>query len=302
MRRLGVFMAVDESDPAAQRDLETFRKRLAQLGWTEGRNLQIEYRWALGDAALFRKFAAELVALSPDVILAQGSGSVGPLLQVTRTLPIVFTGVVDPVGAGLVASLSRPGGNATGFAIFEHSLAVKWLEILKEIAPRTKRVAVIRNPVQFTGIGQLAAIQAVAPSLRIEELIVIDVRSPDEMASALAEFSRKSEGGLIVTSSGAAVIHRQQIIALAANLKLPSVYPLRFFAADGGLVSYGPETIDQYVRAAGYVDRIFHGETPSDLPVQGPTKFEMIVNLKTAKALGLTIPETLLATADEVIQ
>ena len=179
---------------------------------------------------------------------------------------------------------------------------MKWLELLKEIAPRTKRVAVIRNPVQFTGIGQLAAIQAVAPSLRIEELIVIDVRRPDEMASALAEFSRKSEGGLIVTSSGAAVVHRQQIIALAANLKLPSVYPLRFFAADGGLVSYGPETIDQYVRAAGYVDLIFHGETPADMPVQAPTKFEMIGNLKTAKALGLTIPETLLATADEVIQ
>jgi putative ABC transport system substrate-binding protein len=272
------------------------------LGWTDGRNVRIDYRWAAADADRHRTYAAELVALAPDVILAAGSQSVAALLQTTRTVPIVFVNVIDPVGAGYVASLARPGGNATGFTLFEYSLSGKWLELLKEIAPNLTRIAILRDAAIAAGIGQFAAIQAMAPPSFGVELSPIDVRDAGEIERAVAAFARESNGGLIVTSSSGALAHRELIIMLAARHRLPAVYPFRSFVTSGGLISYGTDPTDPFRRAAGYVDRILKGEKAADLPVQAPTKYELAINLKTAKALGLTVPPLLLARADEVIE
>jgi len=270
------------------------------LGWTIGRNLQIDYRWGAGNAERYRTFAAELVALTPDILVTAGAPAVEALQRATRTVPIVFTNVTDPVGGGLVASLARPGGNTTGFTLSEYGLIGKWLELLKEIAPRVMRTAVLRDPVAV-GIGQFAAIQAVAPSLQVE-LNPVDVRERGEIERGISAFATGSNRGLIVSSSGFAILHRELIIALAARHRLPTVYPFRFYAIDGGLISYGPDPIDPHRRAAQYVDRILKGEKPADLPVQAPTKYELVINMKTAKALGLEIPTTVLARADEVIE
>jgi putative ABC transport system substrate-binding protein len=271
------------------------------LGWTDGRNVRIDYRWGTGDPDRYRRYAAELVALAPDAILA-GSGATMPaLLQATRTVPMVFVLVVDPVGAGYVASLARPGGNATGFTMFEYGTSGKWLELLKQIAPRVTYAAALRDSANPAGIGQFAAMQGLAPSLGVE-LRPFDVRDAGEIERAVAAFARSSNGGLIVTASALAAIHRELIIALAARHRLPAVYPFRFFVSGGGLISYGPDLVDQFRHAAGYVDRILKGEKPADLPVQAPTKYELVINLKTAKVLGLDAPATLLARADEVIE
>jgi len=271
------------------------------LGWIEGRNLRIDIRWGGGNADDVRKYAAELVAIGPDVILATASFSTGALLQATRSVPIVFTNVPDPVGAGFVESLARPGGNVTGFMGFEYGMSGKWLELLKEIAPDIKRVAVLRDPALPAGIGQLGAIQAVAPSLRIE-VSAVNVRDTSEIEHAIAAFARAANGGLIVTQSALATIHREMIVTLAARHRLPAVYNNRNFVTAGGLVSYGDDLANQDRLAAGYVDRILKGAKPADLPVQAPTKYELVINQKTATALGLTIPPTLLAHADEVIE
>jgi putative ABC transport system substrate-binding protein len=301
VRHIGVLTALPADDPVAQARVAAFAQGLQQSGWTIGRNLRIDYRWTAGDADRIRKYTAELAALAPDVILATGSTTVGPLLQATRAVPIVFVIVPDPVGAGLVDSLARPGGNATGFTSFEYSISAKWLELLKEIAPRVTRVAVLRDPAIAAGAGQLGAIQSAAPSFGVE-LSPLGVRDPGEIERAVTAFVRGSNGGLIVTGSAPVTIHRDLIITLAARHKLPAVYYERFFVAAGGLISYGPDFLDQYRRAAGYVDRILKGEKPADLPVQAPTKYELVINLKTAKALGLEVPPTLLARADEVIE
>ena len=288
-------------DPEAKARIEAFVHALRQFGWSEGRNLQIDIRWGTGDAERMRHYAAELVALTPDAILAAGGATVGPLLQATRSVPIIFTLTPDPVGAGFVDSLARPGRNATGFTNFEYGIGVKWLELLKEIAPRVTRAAVLRDPAIPAGIGEFGAIQAVAPSLRIE-LRPIDMRDADEIERAITAFARSSNGGLIVTSNAWGIVHRDLIIALASRHRLPVVYPFRVFITAGGLVSYGPDTIDPHRRAADYVDRILRGDKPAELPVQAPVKFELVINLKTAKALGLEVPPTLLARADEVIE
>ena len=303
MRRIGVLIgsAGDADDTDVQERLAAFQQGLQQLGWTDGRNVQIEYRWGAGDADRIRRFAAELVALAPDVILATGTSTAGVLQQATRTVPIVFVNVADPVGAGFVDSLARPGGNVTGFLNFEYGLAGKWLELLKQIAPGVTRVAVIRDPPTSAGIGQFGAIQAVAPSFGME-LTPVNLRDAGEIERAVAAFARAPNGGLIVTGSALATLHRDLIIALAAKHRLPAVYSVPLFVADGGLISYGADLVDQYRRAAGYVDRILKGEKPADLPVQAPTKYELVINLKTAKALGLDMPPTLLARADEVIE
>jgi putative ABC transport system substrate-binding protein len=263
--------------------------------------VRIDYRWAAGDPDRARRGAAELVALAPDVILAATTPGVTVVQQATRTVPIVFVTVIDPVSAGFVSTLARPGGNTTGFALFEYGTSAKWLELLKQIAPRVTRVAVVRDPTQVSGTGQLAAIQAVAPSFGVE-LRPVDVRDAGEIEIALTAFARSANGGLIVTGSPGALTHRKLIIAQAAAHRLPAVYPFRYHVTDGGLISYGPESIDPYRRAATYVDRILKGEKPADLPVQEPTKYELVINLKTAKALGLEIPTTVLARADEVIE
>jgi putative ABC transport system substrate-binding protein len=301
MRRVGILLPAAADDPVWQARVGAFLQGLGQAGWSIGRNLQIETRWATSNVAEIRKHAAELAALAPDVILAGGSSTMGPLLQATRTVPIVFTLVVDPVGAGLVDSLARPGGNATGFMNWEFSMGGKWLELLKEIAPSVTRAAVLRDSAQGFATSQFAAIQAVAPSLRVE-VNPVNIRDATEIESGVAAYARTPNGGLILIGSGAAVRHRDLIITLAARHKLPAVYYERFFAAAGGLASYGPDNVDAFRRAAGYVDRIFKGEKPADLPVQAPTKYETIVNLKTAKALGLTVPQALLARADAVIE
>jgi putative ABC transport system substrate-binding protein len=301
VRRIGVLLNFAADDPEAQAQNLAFVQSLHQLGWTDGRNVRIETRWTAGDAARTRKYAAELVKLEPDVVLATGTTVLASLLQATRRVPIVFLQVTDPVGGGFVASLARPEGNATGFTQFEYSMSGKWLELLKEIAPNVIRAAVLRNPTISSGIGQFGAIQSVAPSLGVE-LRPIDVRDAAAIERGVAEFAGLSNGGLIVTSSGLTILHRELIITLAARHKLPTVYAYRFFVTAGGLMSYGVHVIDQYRRAADYVDRILKGEKPADLPVQTPTKFELVINLKTAKALGLTVPQTLLARADEVIE
>jgi len=301
MRRIGVLLpsAADDAEYLAR--MAAFLQGLQQLGWSDGRNVRIDIRWSAGDANLVRKYAAELIALAPDVILAPGSTSLGPLLQATRTVPIVFTTILDPVGAGFVDSLARPGGNATGFIAFEYGLSGKWLELLKQIAPSLTQVAVLRDPATAAGIGQFAAIQSVAPSFGVE-LRPIDVREVGEIERAVTTFARSSNGGLIVTAGSGSAIHRNVIITLAARHKLPTVYSDRHFVASGGLISYGPDRFDQYRRAAAYVDRIFNGEKPAELPVQAPTKYELAINLKTAKTLGLSVTPTLLASADEVIE
>jgi len=301
MRRVGVLMNLAADDPEGQARLTVFVQGLQELGWTDGRNIRIDYRWAAGDADRFRRYAAELVALTPDVILANGGAAAAPLLQATRTVPIVFVLVPDPVGAGYVASLARPGGNATGFTQFEYSIGAKWLELLKEIAPGMTRAAVVRDSALASGTGQWGAIQSVAPSVGIEVSPVNMLDAP-EIERGIAAFARSANGGLIVTASTMAAHHRELIIRLAARHKLPAVYYERYFVIGGGLISYGPRQIDEYRRAAGYVDRILKGEKPADLPVQAPTKYDLVINLKTAKALGLTVPPTLLARADEVIE
>ena len=301
MRRIGLLSGIAADDPISQADYAAFVQGLQQLGWIEGRNVRIDGRWAGGNAAVRRKYAEELVALAPDVILAQASASLELLLQATRTVPVVFTIVPDPVGAGFVNSLSRPGGNATGFMMFEYSLCGKWPELLKEIAPGVTRAAVLRDAAIPAGIGQFAVIQAVAPSVDVE-VSPVDMSVAVEIESAVAAFARSGNSGLIVTASPFAEVHRDLIITLAARYKLPTVSLERHFVAAGELISYGPNFVDQFRRAAGYVDRILKGEKPADLPVQAPNKYELAVNLKTAKALGLAVPQSILARADEVIE
>jgi ABC-type uncharacterized transport system substrate-binding protein len=301
MRRLGVLLPAAVDDSQYQTWVGAFLQELALLGWSIGRNVQIDTRWATANAAQVRRHAAELAALAPDVILAHGASSVVALLQVTTTVPIVFPAAVDPVGAGIVASLARPGGNATGFGSFEYSLGGKWLELLKEIAPGMTRAAVFRDPANPGGPALFGIIQAVASSLNIE-VNPVNMREADEVERAFASFARSSIGGLIVTPNPFAFVHRDLIITLAARQSLPSVYYDRSFVAAGGLISYGPDFLDQYRRAAVYIDRILKGEKPADLPVQAPTKYELVINLKTAKALGLEVPPMLLARADEVIE
>src|SRR5450759_1068270 len=301
MKRIGILQPATADDAVFQARLAAFYQGLALLGWSIGHNVRIDTRWATTNAAEIRRHAVELVALAPDVILSTGDATVPPLLQATRTVPIVFPLANDPVAAGYVDSLAQPGGNATGFMLFEYSLSGKWLELLKEIAPTVTRAAVLRDTTQGSGTSQFAVIQAAAPSLRVE-VIPINMRDAGEIERAITAFARSSNGGLIVTASAAAVRHRDLIITLAARHKMPAVYWERFFVAAGGLISYGADLIDQYRRAAGYVDRILKGEKPSDMPVQAPTKYETVINLKTAKALGLTVPPTLLARADEVIE
>jgi putative ABC transport system substrate-binding protein len=301
MRRIGVLLPAGTDDAVYQTWVGAFLQALALLGWTIGRNVRIDTRWATTNAADIRRHAAELVALAPDVILAYGSSTVGPVLQATRTIPIVFPVIGDPVAAGFVESLARPGGNATGFMTTEYGMAGKWLELLKQIAPGVVRAAVLRNPATPTGPAQFGVIQAVAPSLRVE-VNPVDMRDAGEIERAVAAFARSPNGGLIVTAGAGAQLHRDLIITLAARHKLPAVYYERSFVAAGGLISYGPDYIDQFRRAAAYVDRILKGEKPADLPVQAPTKYELVINLKTARALGLDVPATLLARADEVIE
>ena len=301
LRRVGILLSLAADDPEAQRRVAPFQQRLQQLGWTDGTNIRIDIRWSGSNASDIRKYAAELAALMPDVILASGGSVVGPLLEVTRTIPIVFTSVIDPVGAGYVESLARPGGNATGFAVFEHGTSVKWLELLKQIAPAVMRVAVLRDTALAAGMGQFGAIQGVAPSFGVE-LTPVSVRDSTEIERGISAFARPANGGLIVTGSGKTNVHRRLIIDLAARYRLPAIYPNRFFVADGGLLSYGPDSVDPHRRAAEYVDRILKGEKPADLPVQAPTKYELAINLKTAKALGLELSPSLLAVANEVIE
>jgi len=301
MRRIGVLMNRATDEPEDQAYLAAFRQALQQMGWPDGRKVQIDYRWASGDADLVRKYAAELVALAPDVILAAGSPSVAALQRVSRSLPIVFVRVSDPVGGGLVDSLARPGGNVTGFMQFEYSFSGKWLELLKQIAPQVTRAAVLRNADNRAGTGEFAAIQSMAQSLDVE-LRPVDTRDAGEIERAVTAFARSPNGGLIVAPSATTGGNRDLIVTLAARHKLPAVYADRSEAAGGGLVSYGVDRVDQFRRAAGYVDRILKGEKPADLPVQAPTKYELVINLKTAKTLGITVPPSLIARADEVIE
>jgi ABC-type uncharacterized transport system substrate-binding protein len=301
MRRIGVLMPLVADNPQAPVRIAALLQGLAQLGWTDGRNVRIEYRWGAGDAERIRKYAAELVALAPDVIVAWGASTMGPLQQATRSVPIVFAVIVDPVGAGFADSLARPGGNATGFLSFEYGMGGKWLELLKEIAPLVTRVAVLRDPTLTAGTGQLGAIQSAAPSLRMD-VTPVNVRDASVIERSIAAFAQAPNGGLIATAGPLTVVHRDLIIRLATRYKLPSVFHRKLFAVSGGLVSYGPDVFDLFRQAAGYVDRILKGEKPADLPVQAPTKYELVINLKTARALGLEIPPTLLARADEVIE
>jgi putative ABC transport system substrate-binding protein len=301
MRRVAALMPYTANDPQAQNRNAAFLQGLQQLGWTIGQNVQIDYRWSEGNEDDTRKYAAELVALAPDVIFTSGSAGIGPLRRATRTVPIVFVLVPDPVGAGFVDSLARPGGNITGFTQFDYGIGAKWLEVLKEIAPNTTRAAVIRDPAITAGIGQWGAILSVSPSVAIE-VSPVNLVDGGELDRGLTAFARSPNGGVIVTGSALAVVHRDLIIALAARLRLPAVYYDRYFAVAGGLISYGSNNVEQYRLAAAYVDRILKGEKPADLPVQAATKYELVINLKTAKALGLDVPPSLLARADEVIE
>jgi putative ABC transport system substrate-binding protein len=294
-------MPFAEDNPVGQARLAAFLEGLRQLGWADGRNVRIDSRWGAGDASLTRTYARELVAPGPDVVMAVSSGAVAPLREVTRSVPIVFAVVADAVGAGFVESLVRPGGNVTGFTAYEYAVSGKWLELLKEIVPRVTRVAVLRDSAIAAGPGQFGAMQALAPSLGVE-LHPVDLHEPGEIERAIGTFAKGSNNGLIVTGSPSATIHRNLIITLAARHQLPAVYYDRFYVTGGGLISYGADYLDGCRRAAGYVDRILRGEKPADLPVQAPTKYELVINLKAAKALGLTVPETLLARADEVIE
>jgi putative ABC transport system substrate-binding protein len=302
MRRVGVLVSgTTANDPEIPDRIAAFLKGMQQLGWTDGRNIRIDIREAGGNPDTIRKYATEFAALAPDVILSTGGATMNAMLQATRTVPIVFVIVPDPVGSGFVDSLARPGGNATGFMQFEYSLTGKWLELLKQIAPNVTRVAVLRDPAIVSGIGQFAVIQSVAPSVGVD-VSAINLRDAGEIERAVTAFARSANGGLILTTSALSARHRELIIALAARYKLPAVYSRRFFVTSGGLISYGVDFLDQYRLAAGYVDRILKGEKPADLPVQAPTKYELVINLKTAKALGLEVPASLLARADEVIE
>jgi putative ABC transport system substrate-binding protein len=302
MRRIGVLSSLAADDPQSQRRMTAFVQGLQQFGWTDGRNVTIETRWGAGDSERLRRYAAELVAFAPDVILAVTVSSMVPLQQATHTVPIVFVQVTDAVGAGFVESLSRPGGNATGFSLIsEYGFSAKWLELLKEIAPRITRAGVLRDPSNPSGIGLLAAIQGAAPALDVE-VSPLGVRDVGEIERVIAAFAQRPNGALILVPTALTVINRQLIINLAARHRLPAIYPYRYFVEAGGLMSYGADEIDQYRLAAGYVDRILKGEKPADIPVEQPTKFELVINLKTAKALGLEIPPTLLARADQVIE
>jgi ABC-type uncharacterized transport system substrate-binding protein len=301
VRRIGVLNSSATDDPEYQARITAFLQQLAQLGWIDGQNVRIDTRWGVANVDQIRKYATELVALAPDVILANSSAVLAALLQATRTVPIVFTAVADPVGAGYVDSLARPGGNATGFLLYEYSTAAKWLELLKEIAPRVTRAAVLRESAIAAGPAQFSVFQAAAPSLGVD-VRPVDVRNASEIERGLTAFAQGSNGGLIVTGSPGALFHRTLIAALAAQLRLPAVYPFRYHVVSGGLISYGPDTIDVYRLAAGYVDRILKGEKPADLPVQAPTKYELLINLKAAKAIGLEVPPSLLARAEEVIE
>jgi putative tryptophan/tyrosine transport system substrate-binding protein len=301
VRRVGVLMNVAPEHPEGQPFVAAFRQALQRLGWTEGRNIHIDIRWGENDVERDRRYAADLVALTPDVVLAAGTLSVTALQRVSRTLPIVFVDVSDPVGAGLVERMDRPGGSTTGFMIFEYSLSAKWIELLKQVAPNVRRAAVIRDAANPAGIAQFGAIRTTATSLGVD-VSPIDIRDAGDIEHAIAELARSPNAGLVVTSSAAVSAHIDQIITLAARYKLPAVYSDRFVVVSGGLISYGPERIDQFRHAAGYVDRILKGEKPADLPVQAPTKFALVINLKTAKAIGLSVPASLLASADEVIE
>jgi putative ABC transport system substrate-binding protein len=301
MRRIGVLMPFAEGDPEVHPRVAAFQQGLQELGWIDARNVRIDYRFAAGDAGRFRKFADELLALVPDVVLAPSTPSVVALQQATRTVPIIFVGVTDPVGAGIVEGLARPGGNVTGFSTFEYGFSAKWLELLKEIAPGVTRAAVIRDSIVTIGVAQFAVMQSVSSSFGVE-LSPVGLRDAGEIERAVTAFARRPNGGLIVTSSPVLGVHRDLIIALATRNRLPAVYPYRYFVTSGGLISYGSDLIDQYRRGASYIDRILKGEKPADLPVQAPTKYELVINLKTAKALGLEVPPMLLARADEVIE
>jgi putative tryptophan/tyrosine transport system substrate-binding protein len=301
IRRIGFLTSLAADDPVSQTYMAGLLQGLQELGWTVGRNVRIDSRWNAIDAELKRRYAAELVGLAPDIIVATGDSNTRPLQQATRDVPIVFALVPDPVSAGFVASLGRPGGNATGFTNFDYAVSGKWAELLKQVAPGVTRLAVLRDPTVPGGIGQLGAINAVAPSLQLDSS-PIDVRNPGEIERAITEFSGRPNGGLIVLPNGLSYIHRRLIIALAARHQLPAVYPFRFFVADGGLISYGPDDVDQFRRVAGYIDRILKGEKPADLPVQNPTKYELLINMKTARTLGFEVPAALLARADEVIE
>jgi len=301
LRRVGVILPAAADDKEYQAWIGAFLQALGQSDWMIGRNLRIDIHWATPDAANIRKQAAELAALAPDVILAAGTSTVGPMLQATRTVPVVFPTAVDPVGAGFVASLARPGGNATGFLLYEYSLGGKWLDLLRQIAPRVTRVGILRDPTTPSGSGQFGAIQGAASSFGVE-VLPLNMRDAKDIEGEIAAFGRGSNGGLILTGSGPSILHHDLIIKLAAQHGLPTVYYERFYAAAGGLISYGPNRFDQYRRAAGYVDRILKGEKPGELPVQAPTRFELVINNKTAKTLGLAIPPALLAGADEVIE
>jgi putative ABC transport system substrate-binding protein len=300
VRRIGVLVNLTEGDAAGAKFVTGFREALQELGWVDGRNARIDMRWGGGARERYRKYAAELVALAPDVIFAATTDAVVAVQQASSTVPIVFVGVIDPVGSGLIASMARPGGNATGFTIFEYAIAAKWLELIKELAPHVKRAAVLRDVNVASGIGQFAAVQAVAP-LGIE-LTAIGLRDANEVEQAIAAFAREPNGALIVTASGFGANHAQLIATLASRHNLPAVYPFRYFVGAGGLICYGPDYLDQYRRAAAYVDRVLKGERPANLPVQAPVKYELSINLQAAKALGIVVPPTLLARADEVIE
>ena len=301
MRRIGVLLPATADNAEYQAWVGAFLQEQAKSGWSIGHNVRIDIRWATDNSDAVRRHAAELAALAPDVVLAPGASALGPLLQVTRTVPIVFAIVADPVGAGFIDSLARPGGNATGFTSFEYAIGGKWLELLKQIGPDVTRIAILRDPTTPSGTGQFGVIQAMAPSLKVE-VSPVNLRNAAEIESAVTAFARSSNGGLIITASGLATVHRDLIVKLAAQHRLPAIYFGRWFIAAGGLISYGPDNNDQLRRAAGYVDRILKGEKPADLPVQAPTKYELVINLKTAKAPGLDVPPTLLARADEVIE
>jgi putative tryptophan/tyrosine transport system substrate-binding protein len=302
VRRIGVLTQYSEGDPDGARNIAAFRQKIRQLGWVEGYNLAIDYRWGAGRRDLIRQFAAELVAARPDVLITSVGSALGPLLEVTRTIPIVFTSILDPVGNGFIESLAHPGGNATGFVLFEWSVASKWLDLLRQMAPRMTRVAVLRDPTGSGGAGQLGAVQAAASTLGVE-VRPIDLRDPASVERSIAAFAQQPNGGLIETAAASGALSRSMVLMLAARHKLPAVYPLRYYVADeGGLMSYGPDQVELWRLAAGYLDRVLKGEKPSELAVQAPTKYELVINLKTAKALGLTVPPTLLVAADEVIE
>jgi putative ABC transport system substrate-binding protein len=301
MPRVGVLIPLTAGDSEAKSRATAFLEGLGELGWVDGKNVHIEFRWSGGDADGIRKNTAELVALAPDIVLANGSSVVAPLLQATRTIPIVFVNVVDPISAGFVASLAKPGGNVTGFSLFEYGISGKWLALLKQMTPRITRAAILRDTNLASGSGQLGAIQSAASSLGVE-VSPIDVRDPGEIERGVTAFADKPNGGLVVPAGGLAIVHRDLIIALAARHKLPAVYPFNYYVTSGGLMSYGPDQVDQFRRAASYIDRILKGEKAADLPVQAPTKYDLAINLKTAKALGLTVPLELLARADQVIE